>query len=114
MNINKVLRSVSIFAFVLAGFVAGTAFAAPNTGTAASAAAAPCQVLAVIPDASMLTQMSGTYLPGMSGNSCSSTDASASAGASNATSCATVDESRFAQMTGSYLPGGSGSGCVQG
>jgi hypothetical protein len=113
MITTKVLRGLSILAFVFVGFTTGIAGAAPNAGAAASAAGAACQLLAPMPEATVLTHMTGTYLPGLSGSSCMSADAAAPIRAASASSgaCALIDDSQLTQMTGTYLPGLSGNSC---
>lgn len=118
MITTKVLRGFSVLAIVLSGFISGTAFAAPSAGVTASAPAAACQLLAPLPDNSFLTQMTGTYLPGLSGSPCPSADTSASAATTGVDlpsvsggGCPTLDASKLAEMTGTYLPNLSGSLC---
>ena len=114
---SKVLRGLSVLVIVLSSFVAATAFAAPSAGGAASAPSAAACNLSAVPDASTLGRMTGTYLPGLSGDSCSLADVSASAttGAdflsTLGASCPAVDDAKLAGMTGTYLPGAYGTDC---
>ena len=115
---SKVFRGISILVIVVSSLAAGTAAAAPSAGAAASTtAAAACSLLAV-PDSPTLASMTGSYLPGMSGQDCSVADVAASAPTIGAdvlsklgAGCPAVDDSKWAQITGTYFPGASGSGC---
>ena len=84
MVTKNVVRGFSALAIVGFGLFSGVAFAAPG-GAALSANA--CSNI----DVSRVSQMTGTYLPGLSGNDCS-----------------TASVSQFAQMTGTYLPSTDG------
>lgn len=123
MNVQKVLRGISVLAIVLAGFATGVASAAPSSGLAASTLSDACQLTFAGGDASQLTYMTGTYLPGMAGASCSTADASSAfsqmtgtylpgmAGSETKTACSVPDATLLVHMTGTYLPGLSGATC---
>jgi hypothetical protein len=119
MNTRHLLSGISVLALVLAGFVPGTAVAAPNAAASASVVAAACQV--ELPSAAMsaFARMTGTYLPGMSGGGAPSAAMSAFARMTGTylpgmagDSALSAGTSAFAHMTGTYLPGMAGIGCT--
>ncbi len=107
MNTLKVLKGFLVLAVAFFGFVPSAATSASNVGTMAGVAYAPCletvtsggnlpsgQTLSIdcsAAEASQYSQMTGTYLPGMSGGDFIGTQ-----------------DSVYSHMTGTYLPGMSG------
>jgi hypothetical protein len=99
MKVLQQFRALVVFVVVFAGFAPVTAFAA-----GAGSDSAACQAATFVVDESALVHMTGTYIPSLSGASCSLADLSAPSDVT----AESLDAAVFLHMTGTYLPGLSG------
>ena len=112
----NIFRGFSVLAILAFGLFSGVAFAAPGASAPASNV---CSF--TVSQMPQMTQMTGTYLPGLSGGDCSTAAVAQTAQmtgtyvpASNggaSLGCFLGDPMQFSSMTGTYLPSVATSAC---